>query len=203
MQKAKFDRRIVALIIAALSALMPIGASAFGPSTVDRAAHSVAPTSYLIQPGDVMAISVWKEKDLQVKSLVLPDGTISFPLVGEIQAADRTVPQIRQEIITRLAKYMPDPVVTVAVLKDNGNQVYVIGEVKQAGAFVATRYLDVMQALSLAGGMTPYASENDIEILRRVNGKETAIPFEYAEVKSGKDLGQDIVLQAGDVVVVP
>ena len=165
--------------------------------------HVHTTPAYLIQPGDILTISVWKEKDLEADSLVLPDGTLSFPLVGDIRAAGRTVPQVRQEIVTRLAKYMPSPVVTVAIKQIQGNVIYVIGDVNKPGAFIANSYIDVMQALSLAGGMTPFASDNSIKILRRVNGTETAIPFKYGQVEDGEHLGQNIVLQAGDVVVVP
>ena len=165
--------------------------------------HGQATPAYLIQPGDILSISVWKEKDLETDVLVLPDGTLSFPLVGDIRAAGRTVPQVRQEVITRLAKYMPNPVVTVTVKQIQGNVIYVIGNVNKPGAFVANAYIDVMQALSLAGGMTPFASDNSIKILRRVNGTEAAIPFKYGQVEDGEHLRQNIVLQAGDVVVVP
>ena len=165
--------------------------------------HGQATPAYLIQPGDILTISVWKEKDLQADMLVLPDGTLSFPLVGDIHAAGRTVPQVREEVVARLAKYMPSPVVTVAVKQIQGNVIYVIGDVNKPGAFVANSYLNVMQALSMAGGMTPFAADNSIQILRRVNGKETAIRFKYGQVEDGEHLAQNIVLQAGDVVVVP
>ena len=165
--------------------------------------HVHTTPAYLIQPGDILTISVWKEKDLEADTLVLPDGTLSFPLVGDIRAAGRTVPQVRQAIVTRLAKYMPSPVVTVAIKQIQGNVIYVIGDVNKPGAFIANSYIDVMQALSLAGGMTPFASDNSIKILRRVNGRETAIRFKYGQVEDGEHLAQNIVLQAGDVVVVP
>ncbi len=193
------SRALVVLFVAGLGLLNPAFA---------RDVHRAQPTAkfqspYLIQPGDVLTISVWKEKDLDGDVLVLPDGTVSFPLTGDIHAAGRTIPDVQQEVATALAKYMPDPVVTVAVKQENGNKVFVLGEVKQPGAFVADRNLDVMQVLSEAGGLTPFASENSIKILRRVNGTETAIPFKYGQVEDGEHLGQNIVLQSGDVVVVP
>jgi len=158
---------------------------------------------YAVQPGDILTISVWKEKSLQGDALVRPDGGLSFPLVGNLQAAGKTVPEIQKEIAHRLVKYIPDPVVSVAVKQIVGNAVYVIGKVNKPGQFVMTSQIDVMQALSLAGGMTPYASVNNIKILRRNNGKLKAIPFEYGEVESGDNLSQDIELRSGDVVVVP
>lgn len=189
----------VVLFFVALGILAP----AFAQEAPHRAPAAALPARYLIEPGDILTISVWKEKDLESNVLVLPDGTVSFPLIGDIQASGRTVPQVRQEIIARLAKFMPGPVVTVTVKQIQGNVIYVIGNVNKPGAFVANSYLDVMQALSLAGGMTPYASDNSIKILRRVNGTETATPFKYGQVEDGEHLGQNIVLKAGDVVVVP
>lgn len=158
---------------------------------------------YLLQPGDVLRISVWKEEDLQGEVIVRPDGRISFPLVGEIRAADSTVSGLRDGISARLKKYIPDPVVSVDVGQLQGNLVYVIGKVSRPGAFPITRNVDVVQALSMAGGIGTYAAANNIKILRRENGKLTAIPFEYGDVEKGKNLEQNIILKAGDVVVVP
>ena len=111
--------------------------------------------------------------------------------------------ELRTEIAGRISRYIPEPVVTVEARQILGNQVYVIGKVNQPGALVMTRDLDVMQALSIAGGTTPFASPNNIKILRRQNGQQTAIPFRYGDVEKGKDLEQNILLRSGDVVVVP
>jgi polysaccharide export outer membrane protein len=159
--------------------------------------------TYIIQPGDQLTISVWKEKDLQADVTVRPDGGLNFPLIDDISASGKTVDQLRKEIAAKLAKYVPDPVVTVIVKQSFGYQIFVIGKVNKPGHFPAARKLDVMQALSMAGGPTPYASLNDIKILRRVNGKLTAIPFEYSQVEKGEKLEQDIILMGGDIVVVP
>ncbi len=204
MLKIMKSLSFVVLLFMALGALVPVFAQEpRHPAAANSSPAVAAQPGYLIQPGDILTIAVWKEKDLEADVLVLPDGTLSFPLVGDIQAAGRTVPQIRQEVVARLAKYMPNPVVTVAVKQIQGNVIYVIGDVNKPGAFVANSYLDVMQALSLAGGMTPFAADNSIKILRRVNGRETAIRFKYGQVEDGEHLAQDIILQAGDVVVVP
>jgi len=159
--------------------------------------------AYLIQPGDILQVSVWKEEDLTREIIVRPDGKISFPLVGETQAAQNSIEKLRQLITERLKKYIPDPVVTVSIQQLSGNTVYVIGKVNRPGAFPIVRNVDVMQALSLAGGTSTYAALNKIRVLRRKNGKLTAIPFEYGNVEKGKNLEQNIILQAGDVVVVP
>jgi polysaccharide export outer membrane protein len=159
--------------------------------------------TYTIQPGDVLDVSVWKEEDLVRQVLVRPDGGMSFPLAGDMQAAGKSVAELQTIITERLAKYIPDPVVTVSILKLDGNKVYVIGKVARPGEFLANRYMDVVQALSMAGGMTPYAADNKITVLRRENGKQRSIPFRYGDIEKGEDLEQNIILQSGDVVVVP
>lgn len=159
---------------------------------------------YHTQPGDVLSISVWKEEDLTQEVIVRPDGRISFPLVGETVAAGHSLASIRDNIKKGLTKYIPDPVVTVSVRQLSGNQVYVIGKVNRPGEFPILRNVDVMQALSMAGGTSTYAALNKIKILRRdVNGKQKAISFEYGDIVKGKNLEQNIILKAGDVVVVP
>ena len=159
--------------------------------------------TYKIQPGDVLEVSVWQEENLQKQVLVRPDGGMSFPLAGDMQAAGKSVTEVQKLITERLTKYIPDPVVTVSTLKLDGNKVYVIGKVARPGEFQANRYLDVVQALSMAGGMTPYAADNKITVLRRENGKQRSIPFRYGDIEKGEDLEQNIILQSGDVVVVP
>jgi polysaccharide biosynthesis/export protein len=171
-------------------------------AVIQSAAADTAPR-YRIQPGDVLMVSVWKEQDMLSEVLVRPDGGMSFPLAGEIDAAGRTVEEIRQAIDERLQKYIPNAVVTVAVKLIGGNRVYVIGKVNRPGEFSFSRPLDVMQALSLAGGATSFAALNDIRILRRENGKQRSIEFRYADVESGRRLEQNILLQSGDAVVVP
>ena len=165
--------------------------------------HPQPPTEYLIGPEDVLEISVWKEEGLEREVLVRPDGKLSFPLAGDVQAAGRTPEQVQTEITERIQRYIPDPVVTVTVKAIGGNKVYVIGEVKNPGSYVIGRYVDVIQALTLAGGLTPFARENSIKVLRREGIKEIGVSFEYAEVKKGRKLEQNIFLRGGDVVVVP
>jgi len=189
-----------ALLLVALVALVVPGpvAQAGENTTVDIATYI-----YQLQPGDALQISVWKEDDLSGSVIVRPDGRINFPLVGEAQAAGSSVEDLRLLIAEKLKKYIPDPVVSVSIRQLSGNVVYVIGKVNRPGPFPIVRNVDVMQALSMAGGTATYASVNNIKILRRENNKLRAIPFEYGDVEKGKHLEQNIVLQAGDVVVVP
>jgi polysaccharide export outer membrane protein len=158
---------------------------------------------YTINPGDLLEVSVWKELDLQREVLVRPDGAFSFPLSGDILAEGRTVEAIRQELTQRLKAYIPDLVVTVTVAEIRGNKIFVIGQVKTPGEFVVNPRVDVMQALSIAGGTTPFASLNDIKILRRRGGVQTILQFRYGDVAKGKNLAQNILLEVGDVVLVP
>ncbi len=170
-----------------------------------RAAEPEAsrPEAYLIQPGDVLQIMVWKETDLQSEVVVRPDGGVSFPLSGDLQAAGGTVEALRDALHERLLKYIPDPVVTVLVKIANGNRIYVVGKVNRPGEFPLMRPTDVMQALGLAGGATPFAAVNDIRILRREAGQQIVIRFRYDDVVKGRRLEQNVLLRSGDTVVVP
>lgn len=167
------------------------------------AAEAKAGGAYEIGPEDLLEISVWREKDLQREVLVRPDGWITFPLVGPLLAAGKTTQQLQAELSERLQKYIPDPVVTVTVQKIQGLKVFVLGRVEKPGEYMVGRYVDVLQALSLAGGLTPFANEDEIKILRRENGQERVIPFNYSEVARGRKLEQNIRLRAGDIVMVP
>ncbi|HEC15399.1 MAG TPA: polysaccharide export protein [Sedimenticola sp.] len=158
---------------------------------------------YRVQPGDILEIAVWKEEGMQSEVLVRPDGGLSFPLVGDVSAEGRTIEQLTGVITERLKRYIPEPVVTVALKKISGNTIYVIGRVNRPGEFEFIRRLDVMQALSKAGGTTPFAELDKIKILRRSGGVQQAIPFDYGEVEKGRELEQNILLESGDVVVVP
>lgn len=158
---------------------------------------------YRLGPEDVMLVSVWKDEQLTREVVVRPDGMFSFPLVGDIHAEDRTVEDIRGDLVKRLTKYIPNPNVSVAVTKVVSYKVYVVGRVNKPGEYLIGHYTDVLQALSLAGGLTPFAAENDIKVMRRVRGEQHAIPFRYGDVRKGRDLEQNIILQRGDVVMVP
>ena len=132
-----------------------------------------------------------------------PDGRFSFPLVGDIDATDRSVEELQFEVVQRLEKYIPNPVVTVTVKNILGNKIYVLGQVNSSGEFIVNPRVDVMQALSVAGGTTPFADVNDIRILRRTDDNQTALGFRYNEVVRGRNLQQNILLRSGDLVVVP
>ncbi len=158
---------------------------------------------YYLQPGDVLSVSVWKEEDLQQILLVRPDGGISFPLVGNIQASGKTVEDVRQVITRKLSQLIPDVQVSVALQELNGNLIYVVGKVNRPGVFAFSSNVDVLQALGMAGGATAFAALNDIKVLRRQSGQLKSIQFRYTDIEKGKNLQQNIILQSGDTVLVP
>ncbi len=162
-----------------------------------------APPEYRISAEDVLGVTVWKEEGLDQKVVVRPDGGFSFPLAGDVQAAGKTPKEVEADIAARLARFIPDAVVTVSVLELKGLRIYVNGKVRTPGQYTVGRYVDVLQAITLAGGLTPFANEGDIRILRRENGKEVVFDFDYGQVQRGRKLEQNIILQADDVVVVP
>jgi polysaccharide export outer membrane protein len=146
---------------------------------------------------------VWKELDLQRKVMIRPDGRLSFPLAGEVQAAGRTADEVRIDIEGQLKKFIPEAVVTVIVEDFSGNRIYVIGQVNKPGMFIMNPHLTVLQALSLAGGHTPFAKLDSISILRGMGTAQKSLPFRYNQVVDGKSLQQNIALESGDVVIVP
>jgi polysaccharide biosynthesis/export protein len=177
------------------------------PGTKDAAARAEAnfamTPGYLLQPGDMLQVAVWKETDLTLDVLIRPDGGMSFPLAGELPAAGHTVAELTAMLQAKVRKFEPDAVVTVVVKAATGNRVYVIGKVQRPGDFPLVRPTDVMQALSLAGGATPFANTNGIRILRREGDRQSSIAFHYSDVERGRRLDQNILLQSGDTVVVP
>ena len=175
------------------------GSAAIGATATTPAVDA----GYRLGAEDVMSISVWKDEQLTKEVVVRPDGMVSFPLVGDVQAEDRTVEEIRVDIVKRLNKYIPNPNVSVAVLKVLSYKVYIVGKVNKPGEYLIGHYTDVLQALSLAGGLTPFAAENDIKVIRRVKGQQQVFPFRYGDVRKGQDLEKNILLQRGDVVMVP
>ena len=158
---------------------------------------------YEVQPSDVLQVSVWKEPDLTQQVIVRPDGAFSIPIVGDVNAVGKTVEELRLELVQALRRIIPDVVVTVSVIEIKGNKVYVIGQVNQPGEFIVNPRVDVIQALSLAGGTTAFASPSEIFVLRRDNGQQKRLPFNFEAVQRGRDLEQNVLLRSGDVVVVP
>ncbi|MGB2271598.1 MAG: polysaccharide biosynthesis/export family protein [Pseudomonadales bacterium] len=191
--------RAVTVIVVAMSLLSP-----FASAQIDEAAREVG--SYRINAGDVLSLQVWNEPSLSSEQFsVRPDGFVSIPVVGELQAGQKTIAELQALIAEGLSRYLKDaPTVVVSILASNGNLVYVLGKVGRPGAFPINGPMDVTQALAFAGGLNSFAAENKIKILRRdKNGVQKSIRFKYGQVKDGDKLETNILLQSGDVVLVP
>ncbi|MGE5114304.1 MAG: polysaccharide biosynthesis/export family protein [Acidobacteriaceae bacterium] len=159
--------------------------------------------TYVIGPEDMINVAVWKEPDFSSTVPVRPDGKISLPLLGDIEAAGRTPSELAQDLTGKLKKYIDDPHVTVVVTAINSKRVYILGEVNHPGAMNMSPNMTVLQAISAAGGPTAYANTKRISILRNDQGKQLKFPFNYKEVIKGNDQAQNILLKSGDTIVVP
>jgi polysaccharide export outer membrane protein len=171
---------------------------------LSNSTFALAGDVYRLNPGDKLEITVWQEENLKQEVVVLPDGTISFPLVGHVPAAGKTTEDLVRLLRERLNKFIPDSEINVRLLAAEGNLIYVTGEVAHPGQFVMKGPTDVMQALSMAGGLTPFAKKNSIIILRReADGRPRTVPFEYGDVEDGENVESNILLQSGDTIVAP
>ncbi len=172
-------------------------------SDAPKKAAATTDPNYVIGAQDVLDISVWKEPDVSRVVPVRPDGKISLPLLNDVQAAGLTPPQLAAQITDSLKKYVTTPQVTVIVATINSQRVYILGEVTRPGAYPILPGMSVLQALSSAGGFTQFAKIKSIFVRRFENGKEVKYPFSYKDVINGKKPEQDILLKAGDTIVVP
>ena len=164
---------------------------------------ATADPNYIIGAQDVLDISVWKEPDVSRMVPVRPDGKISLPLLNDVQAAGLTPVQLAAQLTESLKKYVTNPQVTVIVATINSQRVYILGEVTRPGAFPLLPGMSVLQALSSAGGFTQFAKVKNIFVRRVEDGRESKYPFNYKDVINGKRPEQDILLKAGDTIVVP
>jgi len=158
---------------------------------------------YVIGAGDVLDISVWNNETLTKAVTVLPDGKIHFPLIGEIVAGGKTLVNLEKELKAKLHPFVPDPELSVMVGQVNSMLIYVIGKVNHPGRFVLNTNVNVLQALATAGGLNAFAKRNKIKIFRKIKGGTHIFPFDYDHVTEGENLEQNVLLEKGDVVVVP
>ncbi len=158
---------------------------------------------YKIGKGDVLEVITWKEPDFSREVPVRMDGMISFPLLKDIQAADRTTAEIENEIRSRLKQYVTHPIVSVSVKTQGSKKFYIIGEVQEPGEYPFEKDLTVLQALALAGGFTEWASKKEVLVIRDLNGKKQNIRVNYRDIEKGYGLSQNIQLRAEDTIVVP
>jgi len=158
---------------------------------------------YIIGPNDILHIYVWKEPDLTRDVTVMADGRITFPLIGEVMAAGRTVAQLKETITDRLKKYVTAPEVTVIVNESRSRIIYTIGKLAKPGPYPLAPNMTVLQALSAAGGFAEWADTKNIIIVRRKGNKEVQLHFNYKEFIEGKNPSQNILLKPSDTIVVP
>jgi polysaccharide export outer membrane protein len=163
--------------------------------------------TYLLNPGDQLEVSVWNEDTLQRTITVLPDGMISFPLVGHLQAAGKSAADVEMVIGEKLDTFIADPEVNVTVISTKGNVVFVVGKVLKPGPVAMIQSTTVMQALAMAGGLNEFAAGNSIKIIRRsdqaTDTQESLLKVRYSDLEKGSDLSSNHLLNAGDVIVVP
>jgi polysaccharide export outer membrane protein len=158
---------------------------------------------YLIQPSDVLEVSVYGEENLLRKVIVRPDGKISFPLIGDIEVSGHSTRELKEIIDKKIRAFVPEASSTVIVEQMGSLTAYVVGQVAKPGIFNVASELTVLQALALAGGLTTFADEDGIIIIRGQGSATKKIPFDYGQVKRGKGLEQNILLERGDVVLIP
>jgi len=187
------------VFVVALMALMALAAAA--PRQGNAEAESGP--DYRIGVGDVLNIQVWKEVDLTRLVPVRPDGKISFPLLDDLQAAGMTPLELKGILTERLRQFLSEPRVTVLVQEVNSYKVYLMGEVVTQGALVLKNKTNLLQAISMAGGFTPYAHRNEILVIRNNGKKDERISISYERIINGKSPEQNLVLEPGDTVVVP
>lgn len=165
--------------------------------------EELAASPYLIGPSDVLDIYVWKEPELTREAIVMPDGRITYPLIGQVMAKGRTVAELSDLITAKLKNYVTTPEVTIIVKQTLSQRIYVIGKVNGPGPYPLEPNMTVLQALAAAGGFAEWADEKNVLIVRRQGQKETQIRFNYKGYISGKNLAQNIILKPNDTIVVP
>jgi polysaccharide biosynthesis/export protein len=165
------------------------------PATVDP--------SYRINPQDMLAIDVWKEPEISRLVPVRPDGRISLPLLEDVEAAGLTPMQLADSITQKLQKYISNPNVTVIVTQMNSQRIYIMGEVGRPGAYPLLPGMTLLQALSNAGGFSPFANLKKIHLIREENGRQTRHEFNYRDMLRGRNTDQNIALKPGDTIIVP
>ena len=162
-----------------------------------------AQDAYYLNPGDRVFIEVWNEPDMQRDVIILPDGSVSFPLAGQVKASGLTPQELQDSITERLGQYISTPVVTVSVSEMLGNAIFVIGQVNQPGAHIMNSPMTALQALSLSGGFTAFANTRSIRIIRKGENGDEVLRVNYSALRDGDNLETNHVLRSGDVLIVP
>ena len=196
------------VLVAAFLLAVQVGAGGCLQQEVQYRGAAVPPNEFLIGPEDVLVVTVWRNQELSKEVIVRPDGKISLPLLGDITAAGLTAEALSKQVADKLVEFMSTPTVSVQVKEINSYYIFAAGEVTRPGKIVLKSFTNVVQGLSYAGGFTVFASRNNVHVLRNVkNGqgetKQVMIPVPYLDIVQGKNLEANIILKAGDVIVVP
>ncbi len=166
-------------------------------------ATSASDDSYLIGPGDILSIDVWKEPDLSKQVSVRLDGHISLPLVNDVEAAGLTSTELREQLTQKYKDFVDVPEVSVTVLESRSKRIYVLGKIRKPGEYALQKNMTVVQAISLAGGLAEWADSSDIKLIRKIKGTEKTFRVDYDAIVSGEDLAQNVQLQPDDTIFVP
>lgn len=196
------------VLVAAFLMAVQVWAGGCFQQEVQYKGTAVPPTEFLIGPEDVLVVTVWRNQELSKEVIVRPDGKISLPLLGDIMAAGLTAQALSKQVADGLVDFMSTPTVSVQVKEINSYHIFAVGEVGRPGKIVLKSFTSVLQGISYAGGFTLYASRNNVHVLRNVkNGQgettQVMIPVPYQDIVKGKNLEANIILKAGDVIVVP
>jgi polysaccharide export outer membrane protein len=159
--------------------------------------------AYLLKEGDVVEVSVWREDTLKRQVVVLPDGSITFPLAGRVEVAGLNIVEAAAKLAGRLANYISDPQVTIVIGSTSGNRIYVLGNVNKPGPIMLDTPMTVLQALSLSGGLGKFADEDAIKVLRVTPQGQEVLPVRYNDLIKARDLSTNRQLKAGDTILVP
>jgi polysaccharide biosynthesis/export protein len=162
-----------------------------------------APDIYRLHQGDRVLISVWREDTLHREVVVLPDGSVTFPLIGRVEVEGLSTPDVEQLVTLKLKKYIPEPIVTVVIVGIDGNRAFVMGKVVHPGSLILNGPTTVLQAISIVGGFDRFADESSIKVIRATSGDQEIVPVNYKDIISGKNISTNIQLKAGDTLVVP
>ena len=196
---------VVVLGVCTASALAqqaaPVAQPGNGGATSDAGVR--LPTGYVIGTDDIISVVIWREKDMSAEVVVRPDGKVSLPLLNDIQAAGLTPDQLRAQIEKAATKFIENPNATIIVKSINSRKVHIIGNVMKGGTFPMNGEITVLQLIALAGGLQEWADAKNIVVMRKENGRDLALKFNYKDVVRQKNLEQNITLRPGDTVFVP
>jgi polysaccharide biosynthesis/export protein len=203
MKISRLHQLTLVAIVSVLVSSLPVAAQAPPPAPAAAAPGVSVPLDYVIGPEDVLGVVFWRDTDMSGDVTVRPDGRITLPLIGDLQASGSRPDVLREQIQKAADKYLSDANVTVVVRQINSRKVFITGEVTTPGAYPLVGPRSVMQLIALAGGLTEYADSKAISVMRTENGQPKSFKFNYRDVSRGRNLEQNIMLQPGDTVVVP